>query len=284
MARVTEDVPRLGGESAVVARTLSPRTTETLRDDLRQLGVRPGDVLLVHSRLSAVGWICGAEVAAVHALRDVVGREGTLVVPTQTASNSDPAEWSDPPVPKEWWPTIRETTPAYDPAVTASRGMGRLPEALRTWPGAARSAHPQTSFAALGRDAAALMSRHDLDCRFGGRSPLAALEAAGARVLLLGAGYGSCTAFHLAETRIAGAPTEEQSCAVGTPAGREWVTYRDVVADETDFGRIGAAWDATGEVWIGRVGAAESRLFDLADGVAFATGWIRRHRGSDWRG
>ena len=46
------------------------------------------------------------------------------------------------------------------------------------------------------------MDGHAPDCRLGERSPLARLEAGGARVLLLGAGYDTCTSFHLAEYRI----------------------------------------------------------------------------------
>jgi len=84
------------------------------------------------------------------------------------------------------------------------------------------------------------MATHELDCRFGERSPLAAIEAAGARVLLLGAGFESCTCLHLAETRIPGAPTEQQSCSVSTPDGPAWVTYTDIVAEEDDFAELGA--------------------------------------------
>ncbi len=274
----------LTGETGVIGRTLTPRTRDSLASDLRELGVRPGDVLLVHSSLSAIGWVVGREVAVVEALRDAVGPEGTLVVPTQTGGNSDPAEWMHPPVPESWWDTIRAHLPAYDPATMPSAGMGAVVEAVRTWPGALRSAHPQTSFAALGTRAAALTGVHDLDCRFGRRSPLGALHAARARVLLIGAGYDSCTAFHLAETLVPAAPTEVQACAVVTERGRAWLRYTDTVADETDFAQIGAGLDATGAVRAARVGSAVSRLFDLAGGVAYATGWIRRHRGPAWRG
>ncbi|HEV2087581.1 MAG TPA: AAC(3) family N-acetyltransferase [Cryptosporangiaceae bacterium] len=274
----------LTGETGVIGRTLTPRTRASLAADLRGLGVRPGDVLLVHSSLSALGWVVGRELTVVEALLDAVGGGGTLVVPTQTGGNSDPAEWSHPPVPESWWDTIRAHLPAYDPATMPATGMGVVAEAVRTWPGALRSSHPQTSFAALGARASSLLAVHDLDCRFGLRSPLGALRAAGARVLLIGAGYDSCTAFHLAETLVPGAPEEEQACAVVTGRGRAWVRYTDTVADETDFVQIGAGLDATGAVRAGRVGSAVSRLFDLATGVAYATRWIRRHRGPAWQG
>jgi aminoglycoside 3-N-acetyltransferase len=266
-------------EAAIVARTEAPRTRASLTSDLRKLGVELGDVLLVHTSLASLGWVAGREQAVIEALFDAVGPTGTVVVPTQTGSNSEPAEWQAPAVPTTWWQTIRDHMPGFDPERTPSDGMGLLPEALRSWPGAVRSRHPQCSFAAVGRDAAELMSEHDLDCRFGDRSPLAALAAAGAKVLLLGAGYDACTAFHLGEARSLGAPSERLSCAVLTDAGeRRWVSYVDRVADERDFATLGLAWEAAGLVTIGTVGSARSRLFDLETAARFAAAWIPSHR------
>lgn len=270
-------------ERRVVDRTAVPHTRASLAADLRALGVRAGEVLLMHSSLSALGWVVGGEVAVVAALLDVLGPEGTLAVPAQSSGNSDPALWSQPPVPEQWWRVIRANMPPYDPATTPTRGMGRIADAVRHWPGAVRSAHPQYSFAAVGARAAELMSRHDLDCRFGATSPLAAIEAAGGRVLLMGVGFDSCTCLHLAETRVPGAPTEEASCSVADGDGAAWITYTDVVADESDFAEMGMAFVATGAVTAGPVGAAEARLFGVADAVTFAAAWIPAHRGQEWR-
>jgi aminoglycoside 3-N-acetyltransferase len=43
-------------EEELVARTPSPATVSTLLEDLRALGIREGETLLVHSSLSAIGW------------------------------------------------------------------------------------------------------------------------------------------------------------------------------------------------------------------------------------
>ncbi|MGQ4419601.1 aminoglycoside N(3)-acetyltransferase, partial [Streptomyces sp. SAS_269] len=157
-------------------------TRDSMAEELRRMGVESGETLLAHSSLSSLGWVNGGAVAVVQALLDALGPSGTLVVPTQSGDQSDPAVWGNPPVPQEWWDRIRATMPPYDPATTPSRGVGVIPETVRTWPGARRSAHPQTSFAALGPRAAGIVDGHARDCRLGEHSPLARLERLGARV------------------------------------------------------------------------------------------------------
>ncbi|MGW3172215.1 aminoglycoside N(3)-acetyltransferase [Streptomyces sp. NPDC001153] len=249
-------------------------TRDILAAQLRLLGVETGETLLVHSSLSSLGWVNGGTVAVVQGLLDALGPSGTLVVPAQSADLSDPALWCRPPVPREWWDRIRATMPPYDPLITPTRGVGVIPETVRTWPGALRSAHPHTSFAALGPRAREITDGHAPDCRLGERSPLARLEKLGARVLLLGAGYDSCTAFHLAEYRIP-APLVE----VGRPApGGGWETVVEVSIDSDRFDELGHDFERDRTVVRGKVGAADARLFPVADAVAYAEGWLPVHR------
>ncbi|MFC7307890.1 aminoglycoside N(3)-acetyltransferase [Streptomyces monticola] len=252
-------------------------TKDSLAVDLRAAGVRTGGTVLVHSSLRSLGWVVGGPVAVVQALLEVLGPGGTVLVPAYTVDNSDPAGWSRPPVPPEWWPVIRASMPAYDPRITPSRGLGAIAETVRTWPGALRSAHPQTSFAAVGARAAELTEGHAVDCRFGDASPLARAEAAGAQVLLLGTGFDTCSCFHLAEFRAFSA-TEEESSAVLTPQGRKWITVRERVNNSEDFDELGAAFERERPVRHGTVGAAATRLFPLADAVAYAEQWLVRTR------
>jgi len=269
-------------------------TREILAADLRALGLGRGGVLLVHASMGSLGWVCGGATAVVLALLDVLGPAGTLVVPTFTSDNRDPSRWRDPPVPEHWWGAIREALPAFDPVVSPGHRMGAVSEQVRTWPGAVRSAHPQTSFAALGPAASHVAAEHARDCHLGERSPLARLEELGADVLLLGVGWGRCTSFHLAEYRRPDPPSRPYTCVVATeePPGRAWVTFEDVDLDDRDFPLLGedfaahrsgddalhaGSGRAEGPV-TGRIGRGRCHLFPLAAGVRFAVDWLPRHR------
>ncbi|MEU9337498.1 AAC(3) family N-acetyltransferase [Streptomyces sp. NPDC048290] len=248
-------------------------TRAGLAAELRAAGALSGETLLVHSSLRSLGWVCGGPVAVVQALLDALGPRGTLVVPTQSGDLSDPAVWAAPPVPRSWWDTIRATMPPYDPDLTPTRGVGVIPETVRRWPGALRSAHPQTSFAAVGPRAATVTDGHAEDCRLGERSPLARLEELGARVLLLGVGYDSCTSFHLAEYRVP-APLAR----VGRPAPDGWREITEVSISSDRFGELGHDFERDRPVVRGTAGAATTRLFPVADAVAYAEGWLPVHR------
>ncbi|EHK19446.1 uncharacterized protein TRIVIDRAFT_193387 [Trichoderma virens Gv29-8] len=248
--------------------------------DAEKVGVNESfdPTILVHSSLRSVGFIPGFAPSFIQSLLSALGPSGTIVVPTHTGDNSDPAAWQAPPVPESWWQPIRDSIPAFDPATTITRVVGIVPETLRTWPGALRSAHPQTSFAALGPQAKHITEGHASDCRLGESSPLAKLEAVDAWVLLLGVGWDKCTAFHLAEYRFQSPRLEDNSFAINIDDQRQWITVKDVAITDEDFERLGADFERDCKVVRGTVGAAECRLFPLREAVAYATSWMNKNR------
>ncbi len=262
-------------EAEAVARAGMPGTRESLAADLRVLGVTPGMTLLVHSSLSALGWVAGGPVAVIQALMDVVTPVGTLIMPAFTGDNSDPANWGHPPVPEAWWPIIRAQTPAFDPAITPTRMMGRIAETFRRWPEVVRSDHPQSSFAAWGRDVEATTANHELEGSLGDQSPLARIYERDGWVLLLGVGFGNNTSFHLSEYRAGVSPWGATGAAMFAHGRRVWKVFRDVEWNDEAFPEIGADFEASGFVKVGLVGSGEARLFSQRAAVDYAERWLR---------
>lgn len=199
-----------------------------LARDLAALGVRPGAVALVHCRISALGTVVGGAETVVRALLDVLGPAGTLVAyigwedaPPDDLDTLDPHDRE----------LILAEQPPYDPAVgRARRDHGRLAEALRTWPGAVHSGHPEAGVAAVGADAEEIARPHPLDDAYGAGTPYARVVERDGQVVLLGAPLDTVTLVHHAEAiaRVAGKRRVAWRCPVLVDGRREWRTLHDV--------------------------------------------------------
>ncbi|NKY35654.1 AAC(3) family N-acetyltransferase [Nocardia speluncae] len=253
-----------------------PHTRDSLAKDMRTLGLRSGDLVLVHASLKSLGWTSGGAVAVIQALQDVLTPWGTLVVPTHTSGLTDPTRWQNPPVPPEWVPQVQASLPAFDPERTPSEWMGAVAETLRTWPDVQRSHHPHVSFAAWGADAAAIVDDHELSMSLGEGSPLARLYDHHARVLLIGT--NNCTSLHLAEVRAGTATAITQGAPVLRDGQRQWVQFSDLDYDDTHFADILDEFAAAqpAHTSTGRLGSAVARLLEQRPLVDFATGALGR--------
>ncbi len=127
-------------------RTFFAFTPADLTGALRQLGVVPGDVLMVHSAFDRFLGFQGGPVEVIRALQDATGLGGTLMMPTipfrRTAVD------------------YARGDPVFDVSRTVSR-MGLITEVFRRSPGVARSIHPTHSVAVWGSRTDAIIAGHE---------------------------------------------------------------------------------------------------------------------------
>ena len=174
---------------------------QELEDGLKSLGLRPSDVVLVHSSFDAFRGFQGKPSDVIDTLQRVVGAAGIVMMPTMAFSGT-----------------------AYDYALAhpvtdlrrAPSRMGLLTELFRRLPGVIRSAHPTHPIAVWGGDAAAVAADHHLartPC--GAPSPLRQLLDRDGKILLLGVDIAVLTFFHtleeILEERLGVKPFTEQS-------------------------------------------------------------------------
>ena len=247
---------------------------------LSKVGACNGQTIMVHTSLSSLGFVCGGAQVIIEALFETVGTEGTIMMPTQSWKNLDPAigvHWEEP---ENWWPLIRENWPAYNKDITPTNTMGAVAEMFRKWPGALRSDHPARSVAAWGKHAEYLTSAHDLSNIFGDGSPIGKLYALDGLVLLIGVGYDKNTSLHLADVRAnyPGKHNSTEYSAVLEDGKRVWKQYETLSVDGEDFNEIGEAFENTCSVRKAALGNGTITLMKQRELVDFAVTWIEQNR------
>jgi len=253
-----------------------PNTKESLLRELSDLGLSAGTIVMVHSSLSKVGWTVGGPVTVIRALLEVLGPEGTLVMPAESPQLSDPSTWNDDRVKAEWHDVIRAHLPVFDPLTTPTM-MGAIPEAFRTFPGTLRSRHPTVSVCANGRHANEITKEHAMEFCEGKGTPFEKLYDLDASTLLLGVGFNRCTSLHYAESLVPGRRTTISRFPMLRDGERIWVEKPDMASDNgVHFPVVGAQFAEQGSVRRGQVGGAAAMLFPTRELVDFAKVYFAR--------
>ncbi|MBI3945050.1 MAG: AAC(3) family N-acetyltransferase [Armatimonadetes bacterium] len=213
------------------------------RDDivagLRALGLQPGDKVLVHSSVAALGRVEGGPDAVIDALLAAVGPAGLVMVPTFATAR----------------PFDRRT---------ASTPLGAIPDAFRRRPGAVRSKHPTHSVAAIGAGAAELIRDHEkVPTAYAEGTPYYRLAEVGGKILLLGVDQDRNTTLHAAEA-IAGSPylTHVTATYVDDDGREVTIPVAAMAGPHRNFIGLDRLFRERGVVRVGRIGSAVCRLMD----------------------
>jgi len=116
---------------------------EDIIKKLRELGIKEGNTLYVHSSMSSFGYVTGGQDTVIDSLLEIVGKEGNIIMPTFNYINS-----------KE--PRLNLFDPEKTPCET-----GKIAEAFRLRKSSKRSIHPLASVAAIGPMSAYLTAGHE---------------------------------------------------------------------------------------------------------------------------
>jgi aminoglycoside N3'-acetyltransferase len=273
---------------------MSLRSPDELTAHLRGLGVRPGDMLMVHASLRKIGPTEGGATGVLDALDQAVGPEGTLLMVLGAVVEH---EWVNQRAEEERVALLALVAP-FDPSVAPPLPeVGYLAEAFRTRPGTIVNDNPSGRFAARGRRAPDLLHGVPWDDYYGPGSPLHRLSEAGGRILRLGANPDTTTVLHYAEylasvpgkrrvrrhyrvqgdngpeTRAVECLDDEHGIVDWPPPGAPRVEW----PDSDYFAVILKSYLAAGHGLRGRVGGADAELLDAADLIQFAARWMTEH-------
>lgn len=260
-------------------------TRASLGDDLARLGLQPGDTVMVHASLRAIGPVEGGASSVIAAVCDSIGPAGTMVmvIGTDHAGREEVKHLSraEQIAALEALPPVDIRTAPADPEI------GALAEAFRQTGGVVVGLHPDSRFAAIGPGAAHIVSEIPLNDYLGPDSPLDRLCDRQGKILRLGADTDTVTALHLAEY-YAGVADKRR-------ASRHYHITDDhgsrvVQVDSLDDSDGIAPWEggdyfteilneflASGKAKCGRVGRARAELFNANDIVCFGSKWMTAH-------
>jgi len=154
--------------------------------DLKQMGINQGDILFVHSSLKSLGFVKGGAKTVIDAILEVIGSEGTLVIPTY-------------PLHKTMYELCTMKDYVFDFKVTPT-GLGSIPSEFLNYNGIYRSIHPTHSISAIGKDAKTITETHHIgDKTYGKNSPWAKVIELNGKFLGIGISLGPTTQYHYIE-------------------------------------------------------------------------------------
>lgn len=258
-------------------------TRAYLAGGFRDLGVAPGDVVMVHASLRAVGEVAGGPDQVHLALEDVLTPDGTLIMYAGCPRYYDEVGRGN--LTPEQERDVLDKLPPFDPETARSaRDHGALVELFRTSPGVRVNRHV-ARFVVWGKHADYVIAQQPWDYAFGAGSAFERFVQLDGKILLLGCDHDNVTFLHYAEhiveipdKRIARyqVPIEENGRRVWR-AQEEVDSSNGAHANWPDrfFGKIVDGYLAARSHTSGRVGNAASYLISAKGLLTFALPLMR---------
>lgn len=254
-----------------------PVTRELLVSSLKKIGVKEGQIVEVHASLSSFDYVVGGARTIVDALMEVLGKNGTILMPTQCADNSEPSKWHSPAIEPQLFREVRNAIPPYDAWQNDIPEMGAVAENFRHREGVIHTSHPSVSYAAWGRYAKLLCNRQSLHFPLAEESPAARMYELKGYVLLIGCDFDKVTSMHLAEYRTDDRPICIEGACMNGENGPEWKSYLDLELDSSSFMKVRMELQKKNVIREGTVGGSRIQFFPITYAVDEATNYFEQN-------
>ena len=252
-----------------------------IQRDLQLLGVRNGEVLMVHASLRAIGPVVGGADGVIDALDVAVGPTGAVMMVLGAHNEFD---WVNARAEKERGRLLLGSPP-FDALLTpADKDVGYLAEVFRQRDGTRVTDNPEGRFGARGARSAQLLVDAPWHDYFGPGSPLEKLIQANGKILRMGADPDTTTLLHYGEY-LAPILNKRQVCRHRLVQGSGETEVRKIMClDDTNgivdvvgedyFKTILEAFLSSEAALTGQIGEAESQLIDANDLLKFGVNWM----------
>jgi len=221
---------------------------DALIQQLLDLGIQPGGVLLVHTSFSKVQPVEGGPIGLISALHAALGSEGTLVMPSMSYDDEH----------------------HFDQTKSHCVEMGVVADTFWRLPGVLRSDNNH-AFAAVGRFAERITAPHPIDVPHGLDSPVGRVYELDGQVLLLGVDHTSNTTIHLCESMAGVRYRRDKDITILKDGEPTRFDYREIDHCCENFSLVDDWLDEKGLQRRGQVGHAEARLVRSQDIVDVVT-------------
>ena len=229
-------------------------TQQQLIQQVLDLGVTPGGILLVHCAFSQVKPVENGPVGLISALQAALGPGGTLVMPSMTDDDDHPFEVLETPC----------------------TGMGVAANTFWKLPGVLRSDSPH-AFAARGPEAPRITAPHPVDVPHGLDSPVGRVYDLDGQVLLLGVNHDANTTIHLAESLAGVRYRRKKEVFLKQDGAVVRYEYGEIDHCCQNFNLVAGWLDAKGLQHRGQVGHGAALLARSQDIVAVVVEQLRQN-------
>jgi aminoglycoside 3-N-acetyltransferase len=195
-------------------------TPDELSEGFERLGLVVGDAVIMHASLDKIGAVDGGAAMVLHRLLRILGKGGTLLMPTFTSATRHASVHENFTLSGCWCEGHEDRHLPFIPELQPDKNIGVIAQRLCSWPSSRRSNHPAYSFVAVGKHGDDLVREYSLDDPL---FPIKRFLKQDPKLLAVGVGFDSVTAIHVAEQQRLSPKLVRERALTFTSKGRAWV-------------------------------------------------------------